>query len=301
MKQEAYSVLMPLYYKENPEYLSDSLSSMMKQTIKPDEIVMIQDHPIPSVLEKVIRNLEKIHGIEVNIYENFELDGKGLSAVLAYGVKKCRNSLIARMDTDDIAVWTRCEQELKVFARNPECALVGTWVDEFEGETGNVVTVRTVPGTMKGIIQRMKVTNAFNHPSVMFRKEAVLKSGNYNTKCTADEDYDLWYRMIINGYKAVNIQKSLVKFRLGKNFSRRRRTRQAFQAKTGIKRKMYQDGFMNMFEYACTIALEYIYLYCPADIRKMLFNREKKRLEKVKEKHDYYKSTIPGKFLRGRQ
>ena len=274
---DKYSVLMPLYYKEKTDNLKQSLKSMMTQSLKPDEIVLIEDHPVSDEIKTIIRDLSEEYDVEVNIFSDYELDGKGLPAVLKYGVDKCRNQMIARMDSDDISLPSRCEKEVKILREHPEYAIVGTWVDEFDGTVDNVVTVRSTPENMEAIRRRLKVTNPFNHPTVMFKKDAILASGNYDENVIADEDYDLWYRLIRSGYKGTNIQESLVKYRLGDNFISRRRTKNAFLAKTGIKKQMYHDGFVSALEYFGTMAVEYIYLYCPLDIRKVLFNRDSKR------------------------
>lgn len=270
-----YSVLMPLFYKEKLEYLTLSLESMMKQTIKPDEIVLIEDHAISDEMRRTINGLSERYDVTVRIYTNHRLDGKGLSAVLAYGVKKCKNEYIARMDTDDIAKSDRCEKELEVFVENPQLSIVGSWVDEFYGSPDNVVNTRTAPKSMEDITNRFKYTNPFNHPSVMYKKSAVLDVGNYNPSYTASEDYELWYRLIKNGYFGTNIQESLVEFRLGENFKKRRRNIKSFKAKKHIKKKMLDERFMNLPEYMVTMTMESIYLYCPFDIRSLLFKRTK--------------------------
>ena len=157
-----YSVLMPLFYKEKIEYLKLSLESMMKQTIKPDEIVLIEDHPISDEMRSTINELAERNDVKINIYPNYELDGKGLAAVLAYGVTKCKNELIARMDTDDISKTNRCEKQLKRFEEKPELDIVGSHIDEFVGDPSNVISQRIVPTTSEAIYEYAKKRSAFN-------------------------------------------------------------------------------------------------------------------------------------------
>lgn len=268
---EKYSVLLPLWYKENIDHLETALTSIVKQTVKPDEVVLIEDHPISEEMYGVICRLFENTGIDLNIYENFELDKKGLSAILNFGVPKCRNSLIARMDTDDIADEGRCEAELEEFMKDPELALVGSWVDEFDEDPNDIKAQHTVPSAMEDIKRRMKYTNPFNHPTVMFKKEVILACGNYDKNLKKNEDYDLWYRVVSGGHKCKNINRSLLKFRRGASFGKRRKNREQHLGKIALKRRMLEDGYMTRFEYIISYTMEKLYFIMPTGVRKTAF------------------------------
>ena len=112
-----FTVLMSLYYKEKPEYFHECMESIFKQTIQPEQIVIVKDGPLTKELdlelERWINTDQKrftIISLEVN---------QGLGAALAEGIKHCRNELIARMDTDDVAVKKRFEMQLLEFKANP--------------------------------------------------------------------------------------------------------------------------------------------------------------------------------------
>ncbi|MBR4909806.1 MAG: glycosyltransferase [Clostridia bacterium] len=268
---EKYSVLMPLWYKENLDYLKTSLLSILAQTVKPDEVVMIEDHPIGEEMKDLIDSLFHNSGVELNIYENFELDGKGLSSILNYGVTKCRNPLIARMDTDDIAYPDRCEAELKEFEADGELALVGGYADEFDDDPEKIQAVHSVPRGIDEIKKRMKFTNPFNHPTVMFKKEVILACGNYDPALKKNEDYELWYRVVSGGYKCKNIGRSLLKFRRGASFNKRRKNREQHNGKIELKRRMLKEGYMSRFEYIVSYTIEKAYFLMPTGIRKFAF------------------------------
>ena len=108
---EKYSVLMSLYIKEKPEYLDQAVKSMVEQTLKPDEIVIVKDGKITSELQNVLNKYEKNHPGLLHIvgYEN----NCGLGFALNYGLEHCRNELVARMDTDDISKADRCMRLVK--------------------------------------------------------------------------------------------------------------------------------------------------------------------------------------------
>ena len=114
MNELKYSVLMSVYYKENPKYFRLSLMSILEQTVKPDEIIIVKDGPLNSELEKVLNDFA-----EYEIIKIIELEtNKGLGEALNIGIKNCTNEIIARMDTDDIAKKDRCEKQLNVFKAN---------------------------------------------------------------------------------------------------------------------------------------------------------------------------------------
>ena len=207
---EKYSVLMSLYIKEKPEYLQLAIQSMIDQTYKPDEIVIVKDGKITPELQQVLDTFFSNNPELFNIvgYE----ENRGLGLALNYGLDYCRNELVARMDTDDISKPERCEKQIKRFEEKPELSIVGSWVDEFNETPENVVSVRAVPETTEDIYIFAKRRSAFNHPAVMYKKSKVLENGGYSD-LRRNQDVDLFGRMLFNGCKAENIGESLLFFR----------------------------------------------------------------------------------------
>ena len=140
---EKYSVLMSLYKKENPEYLRMALDSMINQSVMPDEIVLIEDGSLTVDLYLVLEEYKEKYPNLMNYYQNEKNLGLGRS--LNIGLKICKNELVARMDTDDVSKADRCEKQLKRFEKNPVLSLVGSYIDEFEGDISNVIYKRKVP------------------------------------------------------------------------------------------------------------------------------------------------------------
>lgn len=161
---EKYSVLMSLYIKEKPEYLRLAVDSMLNQTVKPDEIVIVEDGPLTDALYAVLDE----YGDKITRVRNEKNLGLGLA--LNLGLKVCRNELVARMDTDDISKPERCEVQLHYFEQHPETDIVGGDIAEFIGDESNIVGKRMVPQTNAEIREYMKKRCAFNHMSVMYKK-----------------------------------------------------------------------------------------------------------------------------------
>lgn len=241
-KEKKYSVLMSLYKKEKPEYLRIALDSMLKQTIEPDEIVLVEDGPLTDELYEVLSDYPMLHRIrnEKNL---------GLGLALNVGLKQCRNELVARMDTDDCSKPNRCEKQLARFLEKPYLAIVGSHIDEFSGEVSNVISQRIVPTTSEDIYKFSKKRSAFNHPAVMYSKTAVLENNGYSD-LKRNQDVDLFGRMQFEGYKAENIDEALLLFRSSDELAKRRKSWQNTWSYIVTIRKFWKMGYSSFSDYA---------------------------------------------------
>lgn len=241
-KNKKYSVLMSLYKKEKPEYLRLALDSMLNQTITPDEIVLVEDGPLTEELYAVLEEYPLLHRVknETNL---------GLGLALNVGLNACRNELVARMDTDDCSKPERCEKQLARFEEKPYLSIVGSHIDEFIGDISNVVSKRVVPTSSEAIYEYAKKRSAFNHPAVMYSKTAVLDNGGY-ADLKRNQDVDLFGRMQFKGYKAENINESLLWFRSSDELAKRRKSWQNTWSYIATIRKFWKMGYASFIDYA---------------------------------------------------
>lgn len=241
-EQKKYSVLMSLYKKENTEYLRIAIDSMLNQTVAPDEIVLVEDGPLTDELYAVLDDYPMLHRVknEINL---------GLGLALNVGLKKCRNELVARMDTDDCSKPERCEKQLQRFLEKPYLAIVGSHIDEFIGDTSNVISQRIVPTTSEEIYKFAKKRSAFNHPAVMYSKTAVLENNGY-ADLKRNQDVDLFGRMQFKGYKAENIDEALLWFRSSDELAKRRKSWQNTWSYIATIRKFWKMGYSSFTDYA---------------------------------------------------
>lgn len=239
---EKYSVLMSLYKKEHPEYLRLALDSMINQTVRPDEIVLVEDGPLTDELYAVIEEYKDYLHIVVN-EKNI-----GLGLALNAGLKACKNEFVARMDTDDISKPDRCEKQLFRFAQKPYLAIVGSHIDEFVGTPDNVISQRKVPTTSEAIYDYAKKRSAFNHPAVMYRKSAVLAEGGYSD-LKRNQDVDLFGRMLFKGYKAENIDEALLWFRSSDELAARRRSWENTKSYIKTIKTFWKMGYSSFYDY----------------------------------------------------
>ncbi len=212
-EKTSFSVLMSIYIKETPSNLEECLNSIWdRQTLKPSEIIVIKDGPLTKELDSVLSVWENRIPL---IFRTHQLsENVGLGEALKIGINKCSYDLIARMDTDDIAFPERFRKQLQIFRANPEIDVVGSWVNEFENNISKVISQRKVPQYNKQILRFSCARNPVTHPTIMFRKNNVLKAGNYRSLMWF-EDYYLWLRMLNTGSVFYNIQEPLIYMRAG--------------------------------------------------------------------------------------
>lgn len=264
-ENKKYSVLMSLYKKEKPEYLKLALDSMLDQTAKPDEIILVEDGPLTDELYAVLEEYPMLHRIknETNL---------GLGLALNVGLKECRNELVARMDTDDCSKPDRCEKQLERFAEKPYLAVVGSHIDEFVGDPSNVISQRIVPTTSEEIYNFAKKRSAFNHPAVMYSKTAVLANGGY-ADLKRNQDVDLFGRMQFEGYKAENIDEALLWFRSSDELAKRRKSWQNTWSYIATIRKFWKMGYSSFGDYAVVAVAQTGMYLMPVKVQNFVYKK----------------------------
>lgn len=264
-ENQKYSVLMSLYKKENPEYLRLALDSMLNQTVAPDEIVLVEDGPLTDELYGVLDEYPMLHRVknETNL---------GLGLALNKGLKVCKNELVARMDTDDCSKSDRCEKQLARFAEKPYLAIVGSHIDEFVGDVSNVISQRIVPTEYEDIYTFAKKRSAFNHPTVMYSRSAVLANGGY-ADLKRNQDVDLFGRMLYVGYKAENIDEALLWFRSSDELAKRRKSWQNTWSYIATIRKFWKMGYSSFADYAMVVVAQTGMYLMPIGVQNYIYKK----------------------------
>ena len=267
---EKYSVLMSLYKKEHPEYLRLAFDSMINQTVKPDEIVLVEDGPLTEELYAVVEEYNAKYSDLLHIVVNEKNLGLGLA--LNEGLKVCRNELVARMDTDDISKPDRCEKQLKRFEEKPHLAIVGSHIDEFVGTLDNVISQRKVPVSSDAIYEYAKKRSAFNHPAVMYRKSAVLKENGYSD-LKRNQDVDLFGRMLFAGHKAENIDEALLWFRSSDELAIRRKSWENTKSYIATIKKFWKMGYSSFGNYAMVAVAQTGMYILPVSVQNLVYKK----------------------------
>ena len=270
MRAKNYSVLMSVYVKEKPEFLRESMMSMYEQTVPTDDFVLVCDGPLNKELDSVIDEMAKMFGKRLRVFRLSE--NHGLGYALRFGVEKCRNELIARMDSDDISVKDRCERELKGFEKNSDLAVVGSNIVEYDKKMEKTLGVRKVPETDEEIRKYAKRRNPMNHMSVMFKKSKVLEAGNYQ-EMPGFEDYYLWVRMMKNEGWFYNVQESLMKVRGGLEMIKRRGGIQYIRRNAIFQKSLRKLNITNTFTMVFNCLTRTTIALVPRQFREVFYQR----------------------------
>lgn len=263
-----FSVLMSVYHKEYPEYLRDALLSIIRQTLPPNEIVLVQDGPLTDDLHAVI---DSIKASNSNLIKDVVLkQNRGLGVALNEGMRACSNGVIARMDTDDIAEPDRFAKQINFMVNNEEVDMVGSNISEYDDDFSELMSVRSVPERHKDIVSMMKKRSPFNHMSVVYKKDAVLACGGYED-CPSFEDYYLWCKMAINGARFHNLQENLVRVRMGEALSTRRGGAAYIKDIVNFQKKAYSLGIFNKSELMRGVLIRSIVALLPAGVRTLFY------------------------------
>lgn len=241
-----FSILLSIYYKENEEYLQACLESIVGQTLRPTEVVMVWDGPLTEGLEQI---LNRYHEQYPGLFHFVKLEkNQGLGMALNHGLAVCRYEIVLRMDTDDIAYPYRFAKQVAYLAAHPEVSLMCSAIDEFESSPREILRQRSLPEQHEDLVRFARFRCPMNHPSVAFRKEAVLQAGGYKTFFFF-EDYYLWVRMIMQGAKLYCFPEPLLAFRMNKNAYRRRRGWRYARNEARLQKEFYRIGFLSLGGY----------------------------------------------------
>lgn len=268
--EQNYSVLMSVYKKEKPEYLKQAIESMINQTVQTNDFVLVCDGPLTSQLDSLI---EVICERYPTLFQIIRLEeNSGLGNALNIGLKRCRNELIARMDSDDISLVNRCELQLKRFKEKPELAFCSSDIAEFITDEKEVQNVRHLPTDHQKIRSFAKKRNPMNHMAVMFRKNAVEAVGGY-IEIPYFEDYYLWVRMLKRGYEAANIDQILVNVRIGNGMYKRRGGMTYAKNACTLQKRMLEIHFISYYEFIRNCFVRIGGSIIPVGIRKYMYEK----------------------------
>jgi len=263
-----FSVLMSIYYKEKAEYFNRAMRSIWdEQSVKPNEIILVEDGSLTDELSQAIDEWKKKIG---NTFKTISLkDNVGLGSALNEGIKHCNYELIARMDTDDISLQKRFEKQLKAFEEK-DIDVCSAFISEFEDDENEIVSYRKLPEKHEDIVKYSKMRSPLNHAVTMFKKSIVEQSGGYKHMLWM-EDYYLWVRMINNGAKLYNLQETLLNVRAGNSMLVRRGGMEYIKAEVIFLNKLKEMHYLTITEYLKNILIKVPIRLLPKNILKYVY------------------------------
>lgn len=260
---------MSVYEKDNPEYLQLAIDSMLNQSVRPSQFVLVIDGKIGQELQRVIDNYD----VAEDIFSVVRLEkNSGLANALNIGLEHCSNNLVARMDADDISLPDRCEKELSYFEKYDDLAVCGCNIDEFYDDIHDIRTSRVVPGEYENIVRFSHKRQPFNHPTVIFKKDIVLKVGGY-PELRRKEDFDLFSRIIASGAYVRNVDESLYLYRANENNYLRRKSKENMKAALQVYKLHRRRGGCGLIDYIVICSAEIMFYIMPKGLMRIVSDK----------------------------
>jgi glycosyltransferase involved in cell wall biosynthesis len=263
---EPFSLLVSVYGGDRPDYLRRAFRSAVDdQTVRPDQVVIVRDGPVRDELAGCLEDLRCSSPVPVTYVPLPH--NRGLGPALDRGLAASWFDVIARMDADDVAMPHRFEVELPLIQ---DADIVGGGLLEFVADTDDIVGQRVPPTDPAQIRRYARMHDPFNHPTVVYRRSAVLAAGGYG-EFPLMEDYALFARMLAGGARPVNVAEPLVFYRVGPEAFKRRGGAGLLRSELRLQREFRRRGFTSRAEYARNVIVRGGYRLIPWWCRRALY------------------------------
>jgi glycosyltransferase involved in cell wall biosynthesis len=262
-----FSLLLPVHASDQAEFVRLAFrSAVHDQTLRPDHVVMVRDGPVPEPIADVIEELRSTSPVPVTFVPLEH--NLGLGPALDAGLAASPHDVIARMDSDDVAMPRRFEVQLPLIAGGAD--IVGAGLLEFGRDTDDVVGQRTPPSDPDDIVRYARIHDPFNHPTVVYRRAAVVAAGGYGD-LPLMEDYWLFARMLANGARPANVPEPLVYYRVGEGAYQRRGGKVLLRSELALQRRLRDEGFISPAQYARNVVIRGGYRLLPWWVRRAAY------------------------------
>lgn len=264
-----FSVSMCVYGGDNSEWFQTAVESILNQSLKPDEVVLVVDGPIPDELNEIVKIYERNPIFNVIRLEK----NQGHGNARRMGLDNCKNELVAIMDADDISKSDRFEKQIEEFKKNQSLDIVGGNITEFIDDEKNIVAERVVPADDAEIKAYMKKRCPMNLVSVMFKKTSVERVGGF-IDWYCEEDYYLWLRMALAEMRFANVSDILVNVRVGKDMYKRRGGWKYYKSEAKLQKYMLKHKIINFPTYLSNKTKRFIVqVLMPNNLRGWVFKK----------------------------
>jgi glycosyltransferase involved in cell wall biosynthesis len=264
-----FSLLLAVWARDRPDFLAEAFgSTVLRQTRRPDHVLLVQDGPVGDDLAGMIADLAGSSPVPTDV---LRLEHNvGLGPALDAGLAACTYDVVARMDADDISLPERFAVQLPVIEAGAD--IVGSGLLEFGADPDDIVGRRTPPTDPDRIRARARFADPFNHPTVVYRREAVRRAGGYQDLALM-EDYLLFARMIGTGARVANVAEPLVMYRVGAGAYARRGGTGLLRSELAIQRRFRELGFTTRWQFVRNVVVRGGYRLVPEGVRRFAYRR----------------------------
>ncbi|MFN1551709.1 glycosyltransferase [Vibrio natriegens] len=263
-----FSVLISVYGKDCPRFLDEALESIYDhQTLKPSEIILVEDGPLNQDLSKVVVKWKNYLGDTLVIVKNKV--NLGLAGALNVGLEYCSHELVARMDSDDISRPDRFEIQVDFMTKNPHICASSGQVIEYDLRVENVLGNRQLPLTNEELKKFCRTRSPLSHPAVIFRKTDISVVGGY-PRFSNSQDWALWSLLLSKGKLIANVEEPLLHMRTDNSLYNRRGAKYYFNE---LKIFRYQKdlGIINYYYYIFNVVSKGFLRLSPDCVKKLAY------------------------------
>lgn len=198
---------MPVY--NNAPFLSEAVESVLSQSFGDFEFLIHDDGSTDDSSDILRRYARR----DMRISVSSTSENQGVSAARNVLMRRAQGEFLAVMDADDISLPDRFEKQIAYLDAHPDCVVLGG--SNIVADTKlRPIMCRIMPEgheTIDGLNLRGIVS--IHHPTVMMRKDAIIRCGGYDTSNGTAEDLDLWLRMAEIG-RIANLPDIVLKYRI---------------------------------------------------------------------------------------
>jgi glycosyltransferase involved in cell wall biosynthesis len=260
-----FSVLMPVYHKDNPVYFDEALASLAPQLPWVDEVVLVKDGPLGPALEAAL----DVHRARLPLRELALPHNAGLARALNAGLAQCRADWVFRFDADDLCLPERAALQAERL-REGLLDILGGQIEECDPATRAVTGRREVPCGAHEIRSYLRRRNPFNHMTVCYRRAFIRAVGGY-PNIPFKEDYALWAKAIASGARAANLPQVLVRARAGGELVARRGGLAYARSEMALQSFLHRNGLQSGLSSLLVGAARAAVFAAPLSVRQLVY------------------------------
>lgn len=285
--------VLPVYIGVSPEEFTRAYRSIEFQTLPPEEILVVLDGPVQSEISEFLNNQKRSDGrLSVIALET----NQGVSAAMRSAFEQAQHRWVARHDADDIMMPDRFAKQWPAVVDGRYAAVGGAML-EFVGDPTNIVRVRRLPSAHVAIAKYARMNSPLNNQSTIFDRDAVLAVGNVRDLHFM-EDYDLFARLIANGYLLHSIDEALVLVHAQETMYDRRTDERFSASEIQMQRNLVGLGLISAPRAVLNYAARQLFRKLPRPLLKIaytkLFHRPDALNSPVSEVTHWVESDWPG-------
>lgn len=260
------SVIMATY-NDKPVYIEKSINSILNQTYKNIELIILDDstnQDTKSVIDSFTED-QRVH-----VYR--ETEKKGFVPSLNKGLKLAKGEYIARMDGDDVSIQDRIEKQVSFFVEHPYIDILGGQINIID-ENDRITSKRSYPLGGVKLLAFFTVRAPVAHPAVMFRRKIIDDGYQYDEAFLKAEDIDFWIRLYDASYKFRNLPDTLLNFRVESDFLSKRVTNHEHE-KYSLRARRVNFSWKKPFFSLISFLLSYVRKLTPDGIKVKIYAKE---------------------------